>query len=109
VTRGVNNQKTRDFEIESVILEPVYPVVRGYGQVKDWVNCTHPVDHLRLLLDRIQREEGGSNLLGDTSRLTLLYVGLTHLENAYRVSKIRPCSTFLKLTLSSNFVFPVST
>jgi len=66
---------------------------------------SHPVDHLGLLDDGILGEEGGTNLLGDTSSLSLLDGCLTNLEE----DQYQARENQLKLTVSSNLVFPVST
>lgn len=52
------------------------------------VELAVPVEDLGLFLDGRDGEVGGSDLLSDTSRLTLLDVGLTDLEsvNGMRVS-----------------------
>lgn len=66
MTRRVDNQKTRDLELELAVL----------------------VDDLRLLLDGIDREVGGTNLLSNTTCLTFLDVGLTDLVKQLRLTGI---------------------
>ncbi len=73
------------------------------------MQSAHPVDDLRLFLDGLYWEVSGTNLLCDTSSFALLDIGLTDLCPPTPVRTTTQRVRWRRRTLSSSFVFPVST